>query len=148
MQLSEGMKTQAENVVLLIDHIYKREPANDRLKVAYAMISEIDEPTKTFITTVMNELSRRNDIFKGCICHRDYIEKGGIRVLFDELKAVCAKSDFEFNWATEFIHKHARPNKNGKTWVFESGEYIKNPIAVFTNWCKKYKKNESAYYAP
>lgn len=150
MQLTELQIEQAENMALLIDNLYKREQPSDRLKVAFVKISELDETTKALFNKVCNILSIKNgnDRFKGCICHKSYIGKGGIMALFDDLKAVCQKNGFNYDWALEFIHKHARPNNKNKTWVMNSGAEIENPIAIFTNWCKKYKRNEGAYYVP
>lgn len=148
MELPEDLKNNIENMALVIDNIYKRNPPNDRFKVAVAQLSTLPEPTKTFYMNVCGKLSSWNSLFKGCICHKRYIDNGGITALHDELKAVCKKMGFEFSWATEFILKHAKPNATGKTWTLESGTEIENPIAIFTNWCKKYKKNEGAYYVP
>ena len=146
MELPEDLKNNVENMALVIDNIYKRNPPNDRLKVAVAQLVTLPEPTKTFYLKVCGALSSWNSIFKGCICHPSYIEKGGITELYNDLKAVCAKLDFNYTLAKDFIVMHGTPDRNGKTWTMDSGEEIKNPIAIFTNWCKKFQRNKGAIH--
>lgn len=147
-ELPENLKDQVENMALVIDNIFRRAPHTDKLKVAMVKLNELPEPTKGFCMAVCENLSSKYSLFKGCVCHKNYIENGGIMALFNDLKAVCAKCNFNYEWATEFIYKHGKPNQKGETWVLNSGATIENPIAIFTNWCKKYKSCEGAYYAP
>ena len=146
-ELPAEYKSQVVNMALVIDNMVRRAPQTDETKKAFVKLNELPEPTKEFCIQVCDQLAKKYSLFKGCVCHKNYLEKG-IMALYEELKAVCAKCNFNYEWAKEFIYKHGTPNKKGKTWVMDSGAEIENPIAIFTNWCKKFKQNEGAYYAP
>lgn len=59
MELSDDLQRQAENMALLIDSIYTGKQPGDREKVAFVLLSELDEKTKALFNRVCGILTRK-----------------------------------------------------------------------------------------
>ena len=144
-KLPDELKEQAANLAIITENMITRAVPSDKVKVATIRLSELPEDLKAFFLEMCNVLFKKYSMFKGCKSPDSYQERGGLNQLHEDLKAVCKKMDFPYSWAREFILMHGTPDKGGKTWVFGSGQRIQNPIAVFTNWCVKYKQHENKF---
>ena len=70
MPLSEYLQQQAENFAIVIDNGYKGTPANDRVKVAYVKLHELDETTRAFLNCVFKNLKQLKQQKENTPCHK------------------------------------------------------------------------------
>lgn len=111
-------------------------PESDKAKTGFVILSSAPEGIKSFVV----------DMAKMVQEHREKMKKSGVSLppgygsmekLKADLKAVAQHGGFNPLYVDDFCRAHGFDG-----WKLPSGELIKNPMAIFTNYCKKREQSE------